>query len=141
MEEQRAEELSKITTEIEEVVASTGEQKTESSSRGESPAYNKSIADMAEEQAQPSITMKELKALKRAGYDKIVDQFPMAYVLKNKKTGLVVQIQAASSYHACNIIGWRARHVQLLDVIDTKKKENTAEEKKEAVVENVSETK
>lgn len=152
MEEKRAEELAQITTDIEELTSSTGDpsyrdmtseecrsKASFSSSRGESAPqpFKKSIAEMEEQQRQPTISMKEFKSLKRADYDKIVEKYPLAYVIRNKKTGLVVQIQAASSYHACKIIGWRPRQVELIEVIDTKKQENAQEVKKEETVETV----
>lgn len=125
MEEKRPEELDQISKEIEDIAANSTTPSAESSSRGEDAPkpFNKSIAEMEEEQRQPTITIKELKALKRARYDKIVDKFQFAYIIQNKKTGLVVEIRAASSYHACKIIGWRPRHVRVLEVIDTKKTE------------------
>lgn len=60
------------------------------------------------------LTYKEIRALKKARYDEDILDHPKcnkAYTLKNKKTGQVVEINAASSYHACNIIGWKANKV------------------------------
>lgn len=136
MEEKKAEKLVEIGKEIEKTIisnASTSNNEKKiidlsvSSSRGESEpqAFKKSIAEMEEEQKQPSITMKELKALKRSRYNEIADKYQYAYVLKNKKTGLIVEIKAVSSIHACNIIGWRPKNTQLIEIIDTKKQENT----------------
>ena len=62
----------------------------------------------------PSITFKELRALKKAKYDKIYNKFKTAYLLKNTKTGQIVEIRAASSFHACNIIGWKKNHVKVI---------------------------
>lgn len=68
--------------------------------------------DNKEEKKEPApITYKEIKALQRANYEKIATNFKTAYVLKNKKTNQIVEIRAASSFHACNIIGWRPKHV------------------------------
>jgi hypothetical protein len=36
-------------------------------------------------------------------------------VIRNKRTGQIVEIRAASSYHACNIIGWKHTQVKLLE--------------------------
>lgn len=62
----------------------------------------------------PPLTRKEAKALKRSQYDKIAEKFFTSYVLQNTQTGQIVEIRAASSLHACNIIGWRPRKVNLL---------------------------
>jgi len=129
MEEKHSEQLAAMSKEIEnEISRSTGEVVSSgevSSSRGESAPqpFKKSIADMEEHQ-HPNISMKEFKALKRSNYDKISDKFQYAYILQNKKNGMVVEIRAASSVHACNIIGWRPKNTKLIEVIDTKKKVN-----------------
>lgn len=124
-------EFNELTSQINNVVENK-QTDSESSSRGESEAqpFKKSIAEMEEEQRQPTITIKELKALKRARYSDIANKFRYAYVLRNKKTGLVVELRAASSLHACNMIGWRKNNARLIEVID-KQKETNAEIKKE----------
>ena len=63
----------------------------------------------------PSLTWKEMKALKKSRYHEIFDKFDHSYVLKNKRTGQIVEIRAASSFHACNIIGWRKNKVVILE--------------------------
>ena len=65
-------------------------------------------------QQPPPLTRKEAKALKRSDYDKIAEKFNTSYVLKNTKTGQIVEIRAASSFHACNIIGWKPNRVKIL---------------------------
>lgn len=60
---------------------------------------------------------KDLKTLKSNNYDMIGKNFSSSYVIRNKKTGQVVEIRAASSYHAAQLIGWRSRQVELIDVI------------------------
>ena len=64
----------------------------------------------------PSLTYKEAKALKRSRYGEIEKnpRFKNSYVLLNKRTNQIVEIKAASSFHACNIIGWKANRVQVL---------------------------
>lgn len=67
----------------------------------------------------PPLTEKEAKALKRSRYEeKIKDnpKFKNTYIIRNKRTGQIVQLRAASGVHAANIIGWRPRRVQVLDV-------------------------
>lgn len=122
--EKNEKELAKVSEALEAYI-SKGDDVVDdvSSSRGESApqAFRKSIAEMEEEVQHATVSAKEMKALKRSRYDKIAEKFQFAYVLRNKKNGLVVEIRAASSTHACNIVGWRPRHVEVIEVIDTKK--------------------
>ena len=79
--------------------------------------------DIKDEQAPPSLTWKEAKALKRAKYFEIKDKFKQAFILKNKITRQVVEIQAVSSAHACTIIGWKPNRVKVVDVINVTERE------------------
>ena len=65
---------------------------------------------------EPTIGWKEFRALKKSKYEKIAHKFDKIFVLLNKKTGVMVEIRAASSFHACNIIGWRPNHVVVQEV-------------------------
>lgn len=81
-----------------------------------------------------SISKRELASLKLNNYDKIEKQFKDSFVIRNNKTGLIVELKAASSYHACKIIGWRAKNCTVLDVSsieELKAKQENKEEKKE----------
>ena len=84
-------------------------------------------------QPQPApLTHKEMKALKRVNYEtKIMNnpEYKMVYLLGNTKTGQMVAIRAASSFHACKIIGWKSGRVKLLG---SKVVEEIEKEKKEA---------
>jgi hypothetical protein len=64
----------------------------------------------------PPLGYREMKYLKRANYEKIVanPKFTHSYLLQNKRTGQMAEIKAASAYHACNIIGWKANKVQVI---------------------------
>jgi hypothetical protein len=62
----------------------------------------------------PPLTRKEAKYLKRAKYNPNDNKFNTSYVIKNNKTGQIVEICAASSFHACNIIGWKPNKVVVL---------------------------
>lgn len=97
------------------------------------PKETKETKETQEETKTPPLTYKEMKALKRARYeDKIMfnPMFKKAYLLQNIKTGQVAEIRAASSFHACNIIGWKVNKVRLISekIIEEKKetKETTA---------------
>lgn len=78
----------------------------------------------------PPLTFKEMKALKRSRYQESImnnSMFKKSYVLFNKKTGQMAEIRAASSFHACNIIGWKKNQVRLIKekVIPEKEPETT----------------
>jgi hypothetical protein len=65
----------------------------------------------------PPLTYKEMKYLKRSRYETDVmnnPKFKKAYLLKNIRTGQMAEIRAASSFHACNIIGWKANRVNVI---------------------------
>jgi hypothetical protein len=66
---------------------------------------------------------KATRKLNSSGYGKIKERFNRAFVLRNIKTGMVVELRAASSTHACTMIGWRPNNVRLLNVIELEKKE------------------
>ena len=36
------------------------------------------------------------------------------FVIQNKKTKQIVEIKARSAFHAASIVGWRPRHVKLI---------------------------
>lgn len=67
-----------------------------------------------EKEEIPPLTYKEGRALKRSRYSEIANKFNTAYVLKNTKTGQIVEIRAASSFHACNLIGWKPNRVVVM---------------------------
>ncbi len=67
---------------------------------------------------KPSVNMslsREMKNLKKNNYEEIRHKFPKSFTLKNIKTGQVVEINAASSLHACNLVRWRPRHVRIIE--------------------------
>src|ERR1035437_8963255 len=63
------------------------------------------------------LTAKDIKNLKRNRYDLIATKFNEGYVLRNFKTKQVVEIRAASGYHAIGLIGWRPRHSEVIDIV------------------------
>jgi hypothetical protein len=69
-----------------------------------------------QEKENAPLTFKEMKAMQKAGYEKIVEdkKFTKMFVLKNIKTNQIAEIRAASSFHACNIIGWKANKVVVI---------------------------
>lgn len=63
------------------------------------------------------ITNKDLRNLKRNKYEAVRDVSSQAYIIRNKKTGQIVEIRALSAFHACNLIGWRPKNCKVVDVI------------------------
>ena len=64
---------------------------------------------------EPVIGRNEIRALRRSKYDEIANKFDKIFTLSHK-SGKIVEIRAASSVHACKIIGWRPRHVKVVEV-------------------------
>jgi len=69
------------------------------------------VEEPKEEKKAVPLGYREAKYLKKARYDKIAPKFNTAYVLKNIKTNQIAEIRAASSFHACNLIGWNKNKV------------------------------
>lgn len=78
---------------------------------------------------------KDTRSLKASRYGEIKDKFDKTFVIENKKTGRVVELKAASSTHACKLIGWRPNNVRLIDVMEGTKNEEKVTETVEAEVE------
>ena len=103
----------------------------------------KETKEVKEEQPAP-LTYKEMKSLQKARYEDIAKnpRFKKAYLLKNNKTGQMAEIRAASSFHACNIIGWKANKVTVLKETEIKEPapetSNTKEVKKADVPETAT---
>jgi hypothetical protein len=76
----------------------------------------------------PPLTLKELKALKRSKYMQKKDSFDKAFIIRNKRTGQIVEINATNAYQAAGFVGWRPRHIETLEVHDVKKEEPKAVE-------------
>jgi len=84
--------------------------------------FQQSLARDDQKEAVPSLTWKDAKALKRSKYMENKDKYDVAYVLQNKRTKQVVEIQAKSSFHACTIIGWKAKKTKVIDMINVKER-------------------
>ena len=61
-----------------------------------------------------SISKKEYNSLKAHKYEEAVKKYKTSYTVMNTKTGLIVEMKAASSLHACTMIGWRAKNCKIL---------------------------
>ncbi|MFA7219159.1 MAG: hypothetical protein WC119_01395 [Synergistaceae bacterium] len=82
------------------------------------------LANQTENEPVTQLNWKDVKSLKRSRYFEKKDKYEKAFVLRNKKTGAIVEIQAVSTIDACKSIGWRPRHVKLLEVINVKERES-----------------
>ncbi len=81
---------------------------------------NKNFSKTFEEEKQDRSMYihKELKNLKKNNYEKIYNKFDKSFVLKNKKTGAILEIRALTSIHACKLIGWNPKKTRLINVLD-----------------------
>lgn len=68
------------------------------------------------------ITKKDFTNLKRNDYERVREKYKTNYVIENLKTKQIVELTAASSVHACNLIGWRPKNCRIIDVV--KREEN-----------------
>ncbi len=65
--------------------------------------------------SQPSLTRREMKYLKKNRYMSIKDNPSYkSFIIFNKKNGQMVEIKAASSFHACKIIGSKPNQVKVI---------------------------
>lgn len=60
---------------------------------------------------------KDVRSLKQHKYDVIAERFDKGYVIRNTKTGQIVELRAATACHAATMINWRHRQVEVLDII------------------------
>ena len=72
----------------------------------------------------PELTEKELKSLKKHKYNEIKHKCDHVYTMQNKKNGRIVELRGLSALHACNMIGWRLRQVQILNEYRISKNKN-----------------
>jgi hypothetical protein len=91
------------------------EQKNTLDSNSLISAMKEEVKESEPEEIQTHLTYDDFKALKRSKYHQIQNQFNESFVLLNKKTNSVVELKAVSVRQACKFIGWRPRHVQLLE--------------------------
>jgi hypothetical protein len=57
----------------------------------------------------------EFKAMKKQNYEENKSA-PTSYVIENKKTGAIVEINAVSAMVAAKTVGWRPRHTRVLKI-------------------------
>jgi len=71
---------------------------------------------------------KEQKALSRSNYNEIKNDMPKKFVIKNLKTNRILEVQAVSSCHAAQLVGWRMRHTIVLAEQELTKTDNRTNE-------------
>ena len=81
-------------------------------------SYDEVANNVKDKEEIPPLTYREMKALKRSKYAVEGKKFTKSFLLRNKRTGQIAEIRAASSLHACNFIGWKANRVQILETKD-----------------------
>jgi predicted RND superfamily exporter protein len=86
-------------------------------------AMKEKVKEDKPEEIQSHLSYQDFKALKRSKYHEKQNLYDKSFVLLNKKTNSVVELRGVSSTHACKFIGWRPRHVQLLETRSHDKKD------------------
>jgi hypothetical protein len=62
----------------------------------------------------------EFKAMKKSKYNEQKDEINTSYVIQNKKTGKIVEVKAKSAVLAARTVGWRPRHIKVLQINEKK---------------------
>jgi len=57
---------------------------------------------------------KEISSLRKHKYEDAVSKYKISYTILNEKTGVIVEMKAASAVHACTMIGWRVKNCKLI---------------------------
>lgn len=66
-----------------------------------------------------TIDERDLRNLRKSGYEKVRNQFSTMFVLQHiRYPGKVAQIKAKCSFQACKFIGWKPHQVRVLEVIE-----------------------
>lgn len=63
---------------------------------------------------EQGLTKKEYNSLKNHKYEEAVKRYKTSYTIMNKKTGVIVEMKASSSMHACTMIGWRPKNCKVI---------------------------
>lgn len=70
-----------------------------------------------EEKVGVKINAKDYAWLKKNNYEEARRKFKTTYILQHKKfPDKIVELRAASSFHACNMIHWKPKQVRLLGI-------------------------
>jgi len=85
--------------------------------------FEDALKSNEKETSTPTIGWRDVKALKRSRYLEVKDKYDKAFVLANRRTKQIVEIQAASSLQACHMIGWKPRCIKVLDILNVKDRE------------------
>jgi hypothetical protein len=94
------------------------------------------IHEALDTHASNSLTLKEFKSLKKHKYQEKSSNYKKSFILKNVKTGKIVEIKADTSYQASKMIGWKPKQSKVLQVIDNEKYNAINSSSKEILSEN-----
>jgi len=68
---------------------------------------------------QDGLDSRDLDRLSRNNYREVSKRYKKAFVIKHKKfPNKIVELRAASPCHAASLVGWRPRHIKLIEVKD-----------------------
>ena len=70
----------------------------------------------AERKKNIPLASRDISRLSASGYGKNNSKFNNKFVIRNTDTGQIVELRAASAFHAANMIGWKPRKVELLEM-------------------------
>jgi hypothetical protein len=59
-------------------------------------------------------SQKVQKNLTKNNYNETKNKFCKLFTLRHKTTGKIIEVQAASSVHACSLVGWNPKKVILI---------------------------
>ena len=72
------------------------------------------MMEMISRQQQEWQQHKARKRLQSINYNEKSKKYKNSYILQHKKSGLIAEIRAASSLHACRMLNWNPKRVRLL---------------------------
>ena len=75
---------------------------------------DKEETNQSKENNSTSLGRKEISSLRKHKYEEAVSKYKISYTILNKKTGVIVEMKAASAMHACTMIGWRVKNCKLI---------------------------
>jgi len=67
-----------------------------------------------EAQAPVVLSHKEIRALTNSKYEQKAPLYKKSFVIKNKRTGMIVELRAVSPVQAAHFIGWKPNHTVLI---------------------------
>jgi len=73
---------------------------------------------------EDNLDKQDMARLRANRYAEMCSQWNKVYLIRNTKyPDKVAELRALSLIHACNLIGWRSRQVELISVVEIDEKE------------------